>query len=106
MTPADILLLLCQALSDLSTGVSVLAAAVALHAVAVALALAALASRHDPAGTALTAYFATSFVAAIFWAFPMPVVGAGPAHLIGFGLAIGWLAVSDRPLNRAVGASR
>ena len=33
MTPADILLLLCQALSDLSTGVSVLAAAVALHAV-------------------------------------------------------------------------
>ena len=70
--------------------------AIALHILAVALALAALTSRHNPAGTSLAAYFAASFVAAVFWAFPMPILGAGPSHLIGFGLAIGWLAVSDQ----------
>ncbi|HEY0630230.1 MAG TPA: hypothetical protein VGD23_12970, partial [Sphingomicrobium sp.] len=70
--------------------------AVILHVIAAVLALAALTSRHNPAGIALTAYFAMSFVAAVFWAFPMPIVGAGPAHLIGFGLAIGWLRVADR----------
>lgn len=79
--------------------------AVALHVIAVALALAALTSRHNPAGTALTAYFAVSFIAAIFWAFPMPVVGAGPAQLIGFGLAIGWLAVADPSASRISFAS-
>ena len=75
--------------------------AILLHLLAAALALIALASRHDSAGTALAAYFATSFVAAAFWAFPMPIVGAGPSHLIGFGLAIGWLAVADRTANRS-----
>jgi cell division protein FtsW (lipid II flippase) len=79
--------------------------ALALHALTVALALAALISRHNPAGTALTAYFAVSFVAAIFWAFPMPIVGAGPSHVIGFGLAIGWLAVADRAAGRIKFAS-
>lgn len=79
--------------------------AVLLHIVAVALALAALISRHNPAGTALTAYFAVSFIAAIFWAFPMPVVGAGPAHLIGYGLAIGWLTVADQAASRIRPAS-
>jgi hypothetical protein len=74
--------------------------AIALHAIAIALTLAALISRHNPAGTALATYFAVSFIAAIFWAFPMPVVGAGPSHLIGFGLAIGWLAVADRAASR------
>lgn len=75
--------------------------AIALHGLAVALALVALASRHDPAGVSLTAYFGVSIVAAVFWAFPMPIVGAGPSHLIGFGLAIGWLAVGDRTASRA-----
>jgi len=83
-------------------GIAVLSGplAVALHVAAVALTLAALVSRHRPAGTALAAYFAASFVAAIFWAFPMPVVGAGPAHLIGFGMAIGWLTVADRSASQ------
>lgn len=74
--------------------------AVALHVLAIILAIAALASRRVPAGTALAAYFAMSSIAAVFWAFPMPIVGAGPSHLIGFGLAIGWLAVADRTASR------
>jgi cell division protein FtsW (lipid II flippase) len=77
--------------------------AIGLHVAAVALTLAALVSRHTPAGTALTAYFAVAFVAAAFWAFPMPVVGAGPAHLIGFGMAIGWLTVADGTRVAAIG---
>jgi len=78
--------------------------AIALHILAAALALAALTSRHNPAGTSLAAYFAVAFVAAVLWAFPMPIVGAGPSHLIGFGLAIGWLMVPDE--IRVTGASR
>jgi len=39
-------------------------------------------------------------LAAIFMAFPMPIAGAGPSHLIGFGIAIGWLAVRDRIANQ------
>lgn len=74
--------------------------AIALHALAVALALAALISRHNPAGTALAAYFGVSFIAAAFWAFPMPIIGAGPSHVIGYGLAIGWLMVADRSASR------
>jgi len=71
------------------------AAAIALHATAIALMLAALLSRRDPAGASLAAYFGVSVLAAAFMAFPMPVAGAGPSHLIGFGIAIGWLAVRD-----------
>ena len=33
-------------------------------------------------------------------AFPMPLAGAGPSHLIGFGIAVGWLAVRDRAIGR------
>ncbi len=69
--------------------------AVALHIAAVLLGLAALISRRNAAGLALATYFAVSIIAALFWAFPMPVVGAGPSHLIGFGLAIGWLGVGE-----------
>ncbi|MDQ3143704.1 MAG: FtsW/RodA/SpoVE family cell cycle protein [Pseudomonadota bacterium] len=75
-----------------------------LHAMALGLALAALLRRHDAAGAALAAYFAVSAIAAVFLAFPMPIVGAGPSHLIGFGLAIGWLAVSDRLASRSAPA--
>ena len=63
-----------------------------LHFVAIALMIAALLSRTDPAGLALAAYFTVATLAAVFWAFPMPVAGAGPSHLIGFGIATGWLA--------------
>jgi len=76
------------------------APAMALHIVTIALMLAALLSRHDPTGAALAAYFGVSVLAAIFMAFPMPVAGAGPSHLIGFGIAIGWLAVRDRVASR------
>jgi hypothetical protein len=76
------------------------APAMALHIVTIALMLAALLSRHDPAGTSLAAYLGVSVLAAIFMAFPMPVAGAGPSHLIGFGIAIGWLAVRDRIAGR------
>ena len=67
--------------------------AMALHIATIALMLAALLSRRDPAGASLAAYFGVSVLAAVFMAFPMPVAGAGPSHLIGFGIAIGWLAV-------------
>jgi cell division protein FtsW (lipid II flippase) len=63
-----------------------------LHFAAIALMIAALLSRADPAGLALAAYFTVAALAAVFWAFPMPVAGAGPSHLIGFGIAAGWLA--------------
>ena len=70
--------------------------AMLLHFVAIALMIAALLSPGGHGGPALAAYFATAAIAAIFWAFPMPVVGAGPSHAIGFGCAIGWLASTRR----------
>ena len=70
--------------------------AVLLHLVAVGLMVSALAVRSDDAGLALAAYFMLAAIAASFFAFPMPVAGAGPSHLIGFGLAIGWLTQGDR----------
>lgn len=79
--------------------------AVALHTLTVALMLAALLSRRDPVGLSLSAYFAVSVMAAIFMAFPMPLAGAGPSHLIGFGIAIGWLAVRDRTIRRTAALS-
>jgi cell division protein FtsW (lipid II flippase) len=75
--------------------------AILLHFAALALVVAALLSRLGAAEAALAAYFVTAIVAAFFWAFPMPVVGAAPSHLIGFGLAIGWLAEGRRRLARA-----
>jgi hypothetical protein len=75
-------------------------AAIALHAAAILLAIAALASRGGNPDVALAAYFAIAAVAAVFWAFPMPIAGAGPSHLIGFGLAIGWLAEGIRRAKR------
>lgn len=74
--------------------------AILLHIGAIVLAVAALASRGGPADLALAAYFAVAAIAALFWAFPMPIVGAGPSHLIGFGLAIGWLAEGVRRSRR------
>ena len=76
--------------------------AMTLHFLAIALMLAALLARRDAAGAALAAYFASSATAAIFLAFPMPVAGAGPSHLIGFGIAIGWLAVKGRFTSRTL----
>ena len=67
-----------------------------LHFLAIALMLAALLSRTDAAGLALAAYFATAALAAAFWAFPMPIAGAGPSHLLGFGIAVGWLVAHRR----------
>lgn len=81
------------------------APAVALHILTVALMLAALLSLRDPVGVSLAAYFAVSVLAAIFMAFPMPLAGAGPSHLIGFGIAVGWLAVRDRAIGRTAAAS-
>ena len=85
-----------------TVGIAVLSgsSAIALHAIAIALMLAALLTRRDPAGASLAAYFGVSVLAAVFMAFPMPVAGAGPSHLIGFGIAIGWLAVGDRIASR------
>lgn len=74
--------------------------AILLHIGAIVFAVAALASRGGPADLALAAYFAVAAIAALFWAFPMPIVGAGPSHLIGFGLAIGWLAEGVRRARR------
>ena len=74
--------------------------AMGLHFLTIALMLGALLARRDAAGAALAAYFAVSAIAAIFLAFPMPVAGAGPSHLVGFGIAIGWLAVADRMARR------
>lgn len=67
-------------------------AAIGLHLIAILLTIGALLSGGGAAGAALAVYFALAVLAAAFWAFPMPVVGAGPSHLIGFGIAIGWLA--------------
>ena len=78
--------------------------AVALHIVTIALMFGALLSRHDPAGASLAAYFGVSVVAAVFMAFPMPLAGAGPSHLIGFGIAIGWLVVRDHAASRIAAA--
>lgn len=75
-------------------------AAVLLHIAAIALAIAALSSRGGAADLALAAYLAAAAVMAVFWAFPMPIAGAGPSHLVGFGLAIGWLAEGVRRANR------
>jgi cell division protein FtsW (lipid II flippase) len=85
-----------------TTGIALLsgAPAMALHFIAIALMLAALLYCRDPAGASLAAYFTVSVLAAIFMAFPMPIAGAGPSHLIGFGIAIGWLAVRDRIANQ------
>jgi hypothetical protein len=66
--------------------------AVILHLACIGLMVTALLSRRNPAGAALAAYFGVAALGATFWAFPMPVIGAGPSHLVGFGLAIGWLA--------------
>ncbi|WP_037500205.1 FtsW/RodA/SpoVE family cell cycle protein [Sphingomonas jaspsi] len=74
--------------------------AMALHAGAIGLAVWALASRGSPADLALAAYLAVVAIAAVFWAFPMPIAGAGPSHLIGFGIAIGWLAEGVRRARR------
>lgn len=72
----------------------------AFHLFAILLAVAALASRGGRADLALAAYFAVAAIAAVFWAFPMPVAGAGPSHLAGFGIAIGWLAEGVRRASR------
>jgi hypothetical protein len=74
-----------------------------LHFAAIALMIAALLSRTDPAGLALAAYLTVATLAAVFWAFPMPVVGAGPSHLIGFGIATGWLATHRQLQGRGEG---
>lgn len=63
-----------------------------LHFAAIALMIAALLCRPGPTGLALAGYFTIAAVAAAFWAFPMPIAGATPSHLLGFGLAIGWLS--------------
>lgn len=74
--------------------------AAALHIVAVLLGIGAMLAAPGPSGLALAAYFALSVLAALFFAFPMPIVGAGPSHLLGFGLAIGWLTVKSRSPRR------
>lgn len=74
--------------------------ALLLHGAAIGLGIWALASRGGPADLALAAYFTVAVVAAVYWAFPMPIAGAGPSHLIGFGLAIGWLAEGIRRASR------
>ena len=72
-----------------------------LHFAGITLMIAALLSRTDPTGLALAAYFTVAALAAVFWAFPMPVVGAGPSHLVGFGIAAGWLATHRHRHNAA-----
>ena len=52
-------------------------------------------------GRSGAAPLALGTLAAAFWAFPMPIAGAGPSHLAGFGLAIGWLAEGIRRSRRA-----
>lgn len=81
-----------------TVGIATLSGPVAmlLHFAAIALMIAALLSHSGQAGFALAAYFATAAIMAIFFAFPMPVAGAGPSHAIGFGLAIGWGAANRR----------
>jgi hypothetical protein len=74
--------------------------AMGLHILAIALMLAAMLARHNAAGLSLAAYFGLSAIAAVVLSFPMPIAGAGPSHLIGFGIAVGWLAVRDRAANR------
>jgi hypothetical protein len=76
------------------------ASAMFLHLAAVAVAIGALASRGAPIDLSIAAYFVVAAIAAVFWAFPMPVAGAGASHLVGFGLAIGWLAEGVRRNNR------
>ena len=77
-----------------TVGIAALSGAIAgmLHFAAIALMIAALLSRTDPTNLALAAYFTVATLAAVFWAFPMPIAGAGPSHLVGFGIAAGWLA--------------
>lgn len=65
--------------------------AMGLHVTAIGLAVAAMLAARNGEGRALAAYFAIAAGAAIFWAFPMPVAGASPSHLVGFGLSVGWL---------------
>ena len=71
-----------------------------LHFAGITLMIAALLSRTDPTGLALAAYFTVAALAAVFWAFPMPVVGAGPSHLVGFGIAAGLAGDAPPPPQR------
>ena len=74
--------------------------AILLHLAAIVFAIAALSSRGGSEDMALAAYFTAAAVSAVFWAFPMPIAGAGPSHMVGFGLAIGWLAEGIRRASR------
>ena len=76
--------------------------AMTLHFAAIGLMAASLLSHKGPAGLAVAAYFIVAALAAAFWAFPMPIAGAGPSHLVGFGLAIGWLATDRRTKRQPV----
>ncbi len=81
------------------------ATAILLHLAALGLMVSALAMRGDDAGLALAAYFMLAAIAASFFAFPMPVAGAGPSHLIGFGIAIGWLTQGSRRADSSQAAA-
>lgn len=66
-------------------------ARVLLLAAIVLMALAPLSGK-SPSGPAVTAYFLVSAAIAMLWAFPMPIAGAAPSHLLGFGAAMAILA--------------
>lgn len=67
-------------------------AAMALHLAAIVLMAAAPLNRRSPSGGAVAAYFLVCAIIAMLWAFPMPIAGAAPSHLLGFGCAMAILA--------------
>ena len=78
------------------------ATAMLLHLLATALMLASLFSGSDGNGRSIASYFLIITIAAIFWSFPMPLAGASASHLIGFGLAVGWLTAHGRAARSTV----
>ncbi len=75
--------------------------AMALHGAALVLMIAALACARHQRGWAVASYFVVCAVAAGFWSFPMPIAGGSPSHMIGFGLAAGWLTARGSAARQA-----
>jgi hypothetical protein len=77
------------------------AAATGLHLAAIVLMATAALSAKNASGAAVAAYFLVSAAIAMFWAFPMPIAGAAPSHLLGFGCAMAILADKRRSGSEA-----
>jgi hypothetical protein len=76
-------------------------AAMALHFAAIVLMAAAPLTRRSLSGLAVAAFFIVCAAIAMVWPFPMPIAGAAPSHLLGFGCAMAILAGKRRSGSEA-----